>query len=79
MIEKSILVVAHPDDEVLWFSSILERVDRVVFCYLDCESIPLCSEGRRKSLSEYPMKNILCSNLPESGVSNAKIEVGSSF
>ena len=70
MIEKSILVVAHPDDEVLWFSSILERVDRVVFCYLDCESIPLCSEGRRKSLSEYPIKNIFWANIDESGVFN---------
>ena len=31
---KSILVVAHPDDEILWFSSILASVDHVILCYL---------------------------------------------
>ena len=56
MLEKSIIVVAHPDDEILWFSSLLDRVDCVVFCYVDSESEPKLSTERKKSLSEYPVK-----------------------
>jgi LmbE family N-acetylglucosaminyl deacetylase len=36
--EKSIVVSAHPDDEILGFSSIVDRVDEVVLCYLNCPS-----------------------------------------
>lgn len=35
---------------------------------MDCDSKPQWSEGRRKSLSEYPIKTISCLNLPESQV-----------
>lgn len=30
---KNVLVVAHPDDEVLWFSSIIPYIDKVVIIY----------------------------------------------
>ena len=56
------------DDEVLWFSSILDRVSEVVICYLDCKSKPDWSIGRRKSLSEHPIKNISCLGIDESEV-----------
>ena len=58
MLDKSIIVSAHPDDEILWFSSIAEKVDKIVFCFSDCDSHPDWSTGREKSLSEYPIKNI---------------------
>lgn len=58
MFEKSVIVVAHPDDEILWFSSILDKVDGVVICYLDGKSDPALSNGREKSLLEHPVKNI---------------------
>ena len=35
------LVVAHPDDEALWFSSVLTRVDKIVICYQDLEGSDL--------------------------------------
>jgi hypothetical protein len=66
MLEKSVLVVAHPDDEILFFSSILEKVDAIVFCFLNCPSRPEWGEGRKKSLDEYPFKNISCLGLEES-------------
>ena len=58
ILEKSIIIASHPDDEVLWFSSILEKVNEIVICYLDIASYPKLTIGRRKSLSEYPLKNI---------------------
>ena len=33
-LERSVPIVAHPDDEVLWFGSILEQVDRIIICYV---------------------------------------------
>lgn len=70
MLEKSIIVSAHPDDEVLWFSSILEKVDTVLICFLNNETHPKYNAGRRKSLEEYPIKNISCFHMDEAGVLN---------
>ncbi len=67
MLEKSILIVAHPDDEVLWFSSILDRVDEIVLCFLDCKS-PVWTEGRKLALLNHPIKNLSCLEIDESAV-----------
>jgi len=67
-LDNSILIAAHPDDEVLWFSSILDTVDQVIISFLECKSEPLRTTGRKRSLSEYPMKNILCFGMSESEV-----------
>ncbi|MEJ2684983.1 MAG: hypothetical protein P8Z71_11385, partial [Candidatus Sulfobium sp.] len=68
MFKKSIMVLSHPDDEVLWFSSILEKVDEVVICYLGCRSKPDWAEGRRQSIAEHPIKHITCLGMDESEV-----------
>lgn len=68
MFDRSILVVAHPDDEALWFSSILKQVDEVVFCFLNVASNPKCSVGRQKSISAHPLSNVSCLGLEESEV-----------
>lgn len=68
MLEKSIIVVAHPDDEVLWFCSILNKVNDVIVCFLEVKRSPWLSIGRRKSLAEYPIKSISCLNIEESDV-----------
>lgn len=70
MLEKSVLVVAHFDDEVLWFSSILEEVEKLVVCYLDDPSNPQVTAGRIQCLSRYPLHNVVCLRLIEAGVFN---------
>ncbi|MGC2062331.1 MAG: PIG-L family deacetylase [Thermodesulfovibrionales bacterium] len=70
ILEKSILVVAHPDDEVLWFSSILERVNEVAICFVKCASNPQRELGREKSLSAYPIKRVSCLGLVEAEIFN---------
>ena len=70
MLEQSIIVAAHPDDEVLWFSSILDKVNDVVVCYLGSESNPWWSDGRRISLAEYPIKSISSLNIDQSDIFN---------
>jgi hypothetical protein len=66
MFEKSIIVSAHPDDEILWFSSIIDKVDKVLVCFLAIESDPDATINRQKCLKEYPLKNIDCLGLDES-------------
>ena len=67
---KSILVVAHPDDEILWFSSILADVDHVVLCYLGELVNPAFGDQRRKILVDYPLQQKMsCLELVSLGLS----------
>ena len=62
---RSILVVAHPDDEALWFSSILDKVNSICFSYLDYSKNIYLSEGRKKAICQYPLSNIKCLKIEE--------------
>jgi LmbE family N-acetylglucosaminyl deacetylase len=68
MFHKAALVVAHPDDEALWFSSILERIDEIVICFMDVVSRPDWSEGRRRCSASYPFQKATFLDLQESEV-----------
>jgi LmbE family N-acetylglucosaminyl deacetylase len=57
MLDNAVLVVAHPDDEVLWFSSVLRQVRHVVFCYLDHRVASDLGPARRRALARYPLKH----------------------
>lgn len=70
ILERSIIVAAHPDDEVLWFSSILDKVDEVVVCFVNNDSYPEWTAGRQTSLAAYPMKNLSVLNIDQSEVFN---------
>ena len=59
-IGKSVLVAAHLDDEVLWFSSIASQVDTIIICYLDHASKPAKTKGRRQSLVGHPLDHLTC-------------------
>lgn len=70
MFEKSIIVTGHPDDEILWFSSILDKVCETILCFSYCKSQPQWGIGRQKSLLEHPVKNISCLGIGESETFN---------
>ncbi len=52
---SSALVVAHPDDEVLWFSSVVGRVAKVVLAYGACDALPELGPARRAASTRYPL------------------------
>jgi LmbE family N-acetylglucosaminyl deacetylase len=54
--QKSIVIAAHPDDEALWFSSILNRVERIIICYVDNFGRKTLGERRRRALARHPLK-----------------------
>ncbi len=68
LLKKSVIVAAHPDDEVLWFSSILADVDEVIICYNDLFDDAKTSKGRKRALAEFPHDNISSLDIMESGV-----------
>lgn len=55
--KDSILVVAHPDDEALWFSSILKKVDSICITYLNYPNDESLSSGRIDAINLYPLSN----------------------
>ena len=61
--KKSILVVSHPDDECIFFSSLLEKVTTLVICYGKIRGAKEISNGRIKSLNSYPLRNLKIINL----------------
>ncbi len=68
------LVVGHPDDEILWFSSIIDRVDRIIICYLDVHGDSTMSEARRRVARDYPLKNVTFL-----GVTQARVYLGADW
>jgi hypothetical protein len=67
MLESSILVVAHPDDEVLWFSSILRQVGKVIIAFKDYDAVPDLGRKRAAALAELPYANLVCLGIAEAG------------
>ena len=65
--DNSILIVAHPDDEILWFSSILKSVDLVIIVFSKVTDNEVWTSGRRKSKQEYPLKNVVWLEIDEAG------------
>lgn len=61
------LVVAHPDDEVLWFSSVLTFLEKIIICFVDYPPKPDWSRGRRAVIKDHPIKNTTSLYLTESG------------
>lgn len=64
---RTAVVVAHPDDEALWLSSVLASSDRVVFCFGPLFERPDTSEARRKAVAALPLTGIVDLAIPESG------------
>jgi hypothetical protein len=69
-LQNSALVVAHLDDEILWYSSILEKVGDVIVCFLACPTNVRWTKGRKKALAELPLSNLTCLEIDEAGVFN---------
>jgi LmbE family N-acetylglucosaminyl deacetylase len=70
------VVVAHPDDEALWLSSVVASADRVVFGFGDVFNEPQKSEARRRAVASLPLSGIVNLGIPESGAGWKPTQVG---
>ena len=66
LFHKSLIIASHPDDEILWFSSILEKVNEIALCFLGKKDDPTRQVKIQNSLSEYPLKNVFCFGVGQS-------------
>lgn len=65
------IVAAHPDDEILWFGSLVPRVGRIIICYGPVSTIPERAAQRRRALAAYPFNTVEFLDLPEPGLGAA--------
>ncbi|MCG6887064.1 MAG: hypothetical protein LJE74_07640 [Proteobacteria bacterium] len=65
MFEDSVMIVAHPDDDILWLGSVLDKVENVIFCFNDIPRNPAIGSAREKVIAEYPLRNVVSLNIIE--------------
>lgn len=66
-LERSVIIAAHPDDELLWFSSILRDVDQVILVFNAFWGDPGIGERRKAALAEHPHRKISSLDIEEAG------------
>ena len=71
--KKYAIVVAHPDDEILWASSILENAEKIIICFNNLPSNPKLSSSRSKLQLKYPLQNIYFLNIDEASINSQKV------
>jgi len=69
IINESVLIVAHPDDEVLWASSVLNSVSKVIICFThQYKKDSITTLGRKLLRNNFPLSNVVFLNLTEANV-----------
>lgn len=53
--QNAALVVAHPDDELLWFGSVVDRMSRIFIVFADHPDEPELGAARRAALRNHPL------------------------
>ena len=61
------IIIAHPDDEILFFNSIITSANRIVICYGPSNS-EVVTTGRETLKLSYPFGNVKFLDIPESNV-----------
>ena len=64
VLDKSVLVLAHPDDEILFSLSIVQKVSLIIICFGACDDKKI-TKGRKNLIKDFPLKNIVFLEIPE--------------
>jgi len=56
--KKYKIVFAHPDDEILWASSIIKKAEKIIICFLESPGNNSISTGRIKAAKKFPLNNL---------------------
>jgi hypothetical protein len=51
---QAAIVVAHPDDQILWFSSLVTKVARIIMCYGTISASSERATNRKNAVKHYP-------------------------
>ena len=66
--DRLAIVMAHPDDEVLWAGSALRAAGKIVLVYGPMQSAPKLTEGRRVAMAAFPLPSLDWLEMRESEV-----------
>lgn len=64
---RKVIVVAHPDDEILWLSSVMAQADPVVLCFGAPYGKPRKAENRARAVANLGLPRLVDLAVPESG------------
>jgi LmbE family N-acetylglucosaminyl deacetylase len=64
-LHNAAIVVAHPDDEVLWFSALTPKVAKIVMCYGSNPRVIERGKQRKRVIEDYPLDTVQFLDLPE--------------
>lgn len=65
--------MAHPDDEVLWASSVLAQAGKVILCFGDAPGKPFFSSGRRRAVAALPLPGLEVLQIEEAAVAGTAL------
>jgi hypothetical protein len=68
VLDGCVIVMAHPDDELLWASSILQRASRILLCFGPVSKNRTLSDGRVILAARFPLASARFLQIPESAV-----------
>ncbi len=66
-LKNSVIIAAHPDDEILWFSSIMENVGKIIIVFQDFWADPEIGQKRAAAVAELPHPEVRSLAIPEAG------------
>jgi hypothetical protein len=65
---SGVVVAAHPDDEILWLSSVLAQADKIVLCFGAPYGNPKMAASRQRAVAALGLANLADLAIPEAGV-----------
>lgn len=68
ILDRLAIVMAHPDDEVLWAGSALRAAEKIVLVYGDMPGWDEQNAGRKVAIAAFPLKTLDWLAMTESGV-----------
>lgn len=63
--EASLIIVAHPDDDILWLGSVIDKVGGITFCFQEDAANPEIGAAREKTINAYPLQDVSSLELTE--------------
>ena len=61
--KKYSIVVAHPDDEILWASSLLINAELIIICFSGIPNNRKISDARKELQQKFPLPNTIFLNI----------------
>ena len=65
LFKNAVIVAAHPDDEILWFSSMMKQAAHVIILYRNFWADPSLGERRAEAAKNLPHDNVTWLELDE--------------